>query len=173
MATQANTTWHLRGTVVIACNRDYGCPCNVNAMCSRGDCAGGWTWHVAEGHHEGVRLDGLNVSMAADWPDAIREGNGEAMFMVDERADERRRETLRRFLARFTFQPGAEIFLHSHPGTTLLGVESGRFGWTLAAGAAHVVRGASGASPAPAEDLTEPRRASSWAPSSWRPASRC
>lgn len=58
------------------------------------------------------------------------------------------------YLARFTFQPGAEIFLHNHPGTTLLGVESGSFGWTLAAGTAHVVRGAAGGAAGPAEDLT-------------------
>ena len=59
------------------------------------------------------------------------------------------------YLVRFTFQPGAEIFAHNHPGTTLLGVESGSFGWTLGAGTAHVVRAAAGATD-PAEDLTEP-----------------
>src|SRR5215210_2167475 len=59
------------------------------------------------------------------------------------------------YLARFVFAPGAEIFPHSHPGTTVLGVASGTFGWTLVEGTAHVVRGAAGASPSPAEDLTE------------------
>lgn len=60
------------------------------------------------------------------------------------------------YLVRFTFQPGAEIFSHNHPGTTLLGVESGSLGWTLGAGTAHVVRGAAAGSTEPAEDLTEP-----------------
>src|SRR5215211_1864694 len=32
------------------------------------------------------------------------------------------------YVASFTFQPGAEIFPHNHPGTTLLAVESGSFG---------------------------------------------
>jgi quercetin dioxygenase-like cupin family protein len=59
------------------------------------------------------------------------------------------------YVARFTFQPGAEIFPHSHPGTTVLGVASGTFGWTLLAGTAHVVRGAASGTPAPAEDVTE------------------
>lgn len=58
------------------------------------------------------------------------------------------------YLARFTFQPGAEIFAHSHPGTTLLGVESGAFGWTLGEGTAHVLRGAAAGATGPAEDLT-------------------
>jgi quercetin dioxygenase-like cupin family protein len=60
------------------------------------------------------------------------------------------------YTARFTFQPGAEIFPHSHPGTTILGVASGSFGWTLLAGMAHVVRGAASGAAGPAEDITEP-----------------
>lgn len=60
------------------------------------------------------------------------------------------------YLARFVFQPGAEIFPHSHPGTTVLGVASGEFGWTLLAGTAHVVRGAAAGATGPTEDLIEP-----------------
>ena len=60
------------------------------------------------------------------------------------------------YVARFTFQPGAEIFPHSHPGTTVLGVASGTFGWTLLAGTAHVVRGAASGAAAPPEAVTEP-----------------
>jgi quercetin dioxygenase-like cupin family protein len=60
------------------------------------------------------------------------------------------------YLARFVFQPGAEIFPHSHPGTTILGVASGSFGWTLLEGTAHVARGAAAGATGPTEDLTEP-----------------
>src|SRR5829696_3203133 len=35
------------------------------------------------------------------------------------------------YLARFVFQPGAEIFPHSHPGTTVLSIVSGSVGWTV------------------------------------------
>jgi quercetin dioxygenase-like cupin family protein len=59
------------------------------------------------------------------------------------------------YLARFIFQPGAEIFPHSHPGTTVLGVAEGSFGWTLVRGTAHVVRGAA-AGGTTTEDVTEP-----------------
>jgi hypothetical protein len=45
---------------------------------------------------------------------------------------------------------------HSHPGTTVLGVLSGSFGWTLKAGTAHVIRGAGAGAAGPAEDLTKP-----------------
>ena len=60
------------------------------------------------------------------------------------------------YVARFTFQPSAEIFAHSHPGTTILGVASGTFGWTLVEGTAHVVRRAASGEPQTAEDVTEP-----------------
>ena len=59
------------------------------------------------------------------------------------------------YLARFVIQPGSEIFPHSHPGTTVLGVESGTLGWTLLEGTAHVVRGAA-AGNTEVEDVTEP-----------------
>jgi quercetin dioxygenase-like cupin family protein len=58
------------------------------------------------------------------------------------------------YLARFVFQPGAEIFPHGHPGTTILGVAEGSLGWTIVEGTAHVVRGAAGPTPSPAEELT-------------------
>ena len=60
------------------------------------------------------------------------------------------------YLARFVFQPGAELFPHSHPGTTVLGIVSGELGWTLVKGTAHVVRGAAAGATGPTEDLTEP-----------------
>lgn len=59
------------------------------------------------------------------------------------------------YIARFTIQPGSEIFPHGHPGTTVLSVDSGSFGWTLVAGTAHVVRGA-GSGGTTVEDLTAP-----------------
>lgn len=60
------------------------------------------------------------------------------------------------YLARFVFQPGAAIFPHSHPGTTVLGVASGELGWTLLKGTAHVVRGAAAGATGPTQDLTKP-----------------
>lgn len=60
------------------------------------------------------------------------------------------------YVARFVFQPGAEIFPHRHPGTVVLGVTSGSFGWTLLDGSAYVVRGAASGATGPAEDVTEP-----------------
>jgi len=41
--------WKLSGKVLVACNCDWGCPCNFNALPTTGKCEGGWTWHVEEG----------------------------------------------------------------------------------------------------------------------------
>jgi len=42
-------SWRLTGKVLVACNCDWGCPCNFNARPTTGKCEGGWTWHVEEG----------------------------------------------------------------------------------------------------------------------------
>ncbi len=81
--------WRLGGTLLIACNCDFGCPCNFNARPSRGNCEGGWLWHVERGEVDGVRLDGLSWALYADWPGAIHEGGGRAVSFYDERADDR------------------------------------------------------------------------------------
>jgi quercetin dioxygenase-like cupin family protein len=59
------------------------------------------------------------------------------------------------YIARFTIQPGGDIFPHGHPGTTVLAVESGSLGWTLVEGAAYVVRGA-GSGGTAVETVSEP-----------------
>jgi hypothetical protein len=86
--------WTLRGTVVVACNCDFGCPCNFNALPTHGKCEGGWTWHVEEGRIGETSLDGLNFTVAVNWPGAIHEGNGSAVILVDERADDSQREAI-------------------------------------------------------------------------------
>lgn len=80
-------TWNVSGNVLIACNCDWGCPCNFNALPSRGFCQGGWCWSIEQGQLDGVVVDGLALSLWAKWPGAIHEGNGQAVAFVDERAD--------------------------------------------------------------------------------------
>src|SRR5262245_24817293 len=87
-------SWKLSGQVIVACNCDYGCPCNFNARPSTGKCEGGWTWHVERGSFQDVPLDGLNFSVYVNWPGAIHEGNGEGVLLVDERANDRQREAI-------------------------------------------------------------------------------
>jgi hypothetical protein len=86
--------WELKGTVIVACNCDYGCPCNFNALPTKGKCEGTWTWHVERGTFGETSLDDLNFTVCVNWPGAIHEGNGEALILVDERADEAQRNAI-------------------------------------------------------------------------------
>jgi hypothetical protein len=90
--------WRLSGKVLVACNCDWGCPCNFNARPTTGKCEGGWTWHVEAGAVGDVRLDGLNFSVYANWPGAIHEGNGEALLLIDERAHPAQRAAIEMLL---------------------------------------------------------------------------
>lgn len=87
-------SWSLRGHVILACNCDYGCPCNFNGIPTTGKCEGNWNWHIEQGNFGEVPLSGLNLSLAVNWPGVIHAGNGEAMIVLDERADARQREAL-------------------------------------------------------------------------------
>ena len=90
--------WRISGDVLIACNCDYGCPCNFNALPSRGFCEGGWIWKIADGHVAGVGLGGLGVAVFAKWPGAIHEGGGRAASFIDSRADAPQRDALTRLV---------------------------------------------------------------------------
>lgn len=101
--------WHLRGHVILACNCDYGCPCNFNGLPTTGKCEGNWNWHVEEGQFGDVRLDGLTFSASVNWPGAIHEGNGEALLLIDERAGERQRDAIMTLLSGQAGAPWAII----------------------------------------------------------------
>lgn len=91
--------WRIRGHVLVACNCDYGCPCNFNGAPSAGKCEGGWNWHVEEGSFGDVPLAGLTFGLFVNWPGAIHEGNGEGIAVVDERADDAQREAIRTLIS--------------------------------------------------------------------------
>ncbi len=90
--------WSLKGELIIACNCDFGCPCNFNGLPSTGKCEGSWTWHVGEGSYGNVSLSGLNFTLAVNWPAAIHQGNGEGVVVIDERADESQRSAIQNLL---------------------------------------------------------------------------
>ena len=98
MAETKPAKWTVKGTVIISCNCDYGCPCNVNGRPTFGNCEGGWTWHIEQGAFDELKLDGLNIGLYCDWPAAIHEGNGVATYLIDERASEPQRAALQTLL---------------------------------------------------------------------------
>lgn len=56
-------SWQLNGNVLIACNCDWGCPCNFNAPPTHGDCEGGWIWSIDESEIDGIDVSGRAVAL--------------------------------------------------------------------------------------------------------------
>jgi hypothetical protein len=134
----ADFDWRIRGPEISTCNCDWGCPCQFNSIPTHGHCRAGVGMHIDEGHFEGTSLDGLRWAAMFAWPKAIHEGNGEALLILDERADEEQREALLGILSGQTSVPGATVFnvfastlskLHD-PVTAHIEFELDRDNWT-------------------------------------------
>lgn len=105
--------WNLSGNVLIACNCDWGCPCNFNAPPTHGDCEGGWIWSFDEGEVDGVGLGGRAVAVFADWPGAIHHGGGRAGAFIDDGADDAQAGVLAKLLRGEVGGPWA-IFINTY-----------------------------------------------------------
>lgn len=90
----ADTNWHINGDYILACNCDFGCPCNFNARPSAGYCQGSIGFLVADGAYGDVRLEGQKAVVTVKWPGAIHEGNGVAATYIDEGASPQQRDAL-------------------------------------------------------------------------------
>ena len=80
----ATTTWRLKGKGYEFCNCQPGCTCNFSGFPTSpdGSCKAAVGTHIMEGFCGDVRLDDLKVVAIIDWPQAIHDGNGKAVFVV-------------------------------------------------------------------------------------------
>lgn len=106
----AYVDWMIKGPEIGMCNCDWGCPCQFNALPTRGDCRAVAGLRVDEGYFGDVRLDGLKAVAILAWPGAIHEGNGEVLPIVDERASPEQREALLKILGGEETEEFATIF---------------------------------------------------------------
>jgi hypothetical protein len=103
-------SWEIQGRELVNCNCSYGCPCQFNALPTKGFCeAVGW-FSIENGHHGDVRLDGLAFGMALKWPGPIHEGKGTCQPFVDARADDQQREALLKIMSGQDTDPFATVF---------------------------------------------------------------
>ncbi len=102
--------WRMRGPEIANCNCDWGCPCQFNALPTRGDCRAMTAMRIDEGYFGELDLSGLRwVGMFA-WPGAIHEGGGEVFVVIDRAASSAQREALLTILTGGETEPGATIF---------------------------------------------------------------
>lgn len=106
----AYTDWHLTGINFSACNCNWGCPCQFNALPSNGNCRAAIALRVDKGYFGDTKLDGVKAVGIAAWPGALHEGNGELLAIIDERADAKQREGMLEILSGRHSEPGATFW---------------------------------------------------------------
>ena len=82
--TETTTAWRLRGKGYEFCNCQPGCTCNFSGFPTSpdGSCKAAVANHIVEGNCGDVDLSGIKAIAILDWPGAIHDGNGKAVFVV-------------------------------------------------------------------------------------------
>ena len=86
--------WDVQADEFVNCNCAYGCPCQFNALPTKGFCQAVAGFAIKQGRFGDTRLDGLNAVAVLKWPGPIHEGKGEAFAIIDERANPAQRDAL-------------------------------------------------------------------------------
>jgi hypothetical protein len=92
-------SWRIGGSYFESCNCDAICPCRridgvAGGRSTHGECLGVLSWLIEHGHADGVELDGLAVALAIRYHDDEPGSPWSFVVYLDERADERQRESL-------------------------------------------------------------------------------
>lgn len=105
----AYVEWRWQGIQVSNCNCNVGCPCQFNALPSHGNCRAYMFGQIEKGQFGKTPLDGLRFGGLFAWPGPIHLGNGEAMPVIDERADADQRAAIESVLMGKETEPGSLI----------------------------------------------------------------
>lgn len=83
-ATEVQTEWQLTGKGYEFCNCQPGCTCNFSGFptSSDGSCKAAVANRIDQGHCGAVDLSGVVALAIIDWPQAIHDGGGKAVFVV-------------------------------------------------------------------------------------------
>jgi len=106
----SETKWAIHGREFSNCNCAYGCPCQFNAPPTHGKCWAVVGIQIDQGHHADTPLSGLRLGGIFKYPGPIHQGNGEALPIVDKRANEAQRNALLRIMSGQDTRPGATMF---------------------------------------------------------------
>lgn len=87
-------SWNVSGSYFESCNCESACPCVFLSAPTTGECTALLGWHIDDGVHEGVRLDGLNVSLAVYSPGHMATTPWRAGLYLDDRATQEQQGAL-------------------------------------------------------------------------------
>ena len=92
----ATTQWYLRGKGYEFCNCQFGCGCNFAGVPNSkdGSCRALVGCDITDGKSGDVDLSGVKCAALVEWPKAIHEGNGKAVFVVDPSTTDKQIEQL-------------------------------------------------------------------------------
>jgi hypothetical protein len=81
---ETTTPWRLRGRGYEFCNCQPGCTCNFSGFPTSpdGSCKAAVANRIVEGFCGTVDLSGIDAVAIIDWPRAIHDGDGKAIFVV-------------------------------------------------------------------------------------------
>lgn len=84
MTTATKTAWRLTGTGYEFCSCNPGCTCNFSGFpsSSDGSCKAAVGVRIRAGSCGDVDLSGLDLLSIIDWPKAIHDGGGKAVFVA-------------------------------------------------------------------------------------------
>ena len=83
--------WNFEAEYIQSCNCDFGCPCNFNALPTRGNCEALVAYRLRNGHFGKTKLDGTTFAWALWWPHAIHQGNGVSRLYFDTKTNAEQR----------------------------------------------------------------------------------
>jgi hypothetical protein len=89
--------WKIEGTYFENCNCDWVCPCSVTSFASpaTGDrCTVILNYHVSRGAIDGVDVSGRSVSIVADSPKNMLDGNWRVGVIIDDKAGKEQADKL-------------------------------------------------------------------------------
>jgi hypothetical protein len=104
------TPWEIKAKEFTNCNCAYGCPCQFDALPTKGYCEAVVAMEIEQGHYGDVKLDGLRMGGIFQWPGAVHEGRGKCQPFVDVRANEKQREALLNIMSGQDTDPMATMF---------------------------------------------------------------
>ena len=102
--------WEIQGTELVNCNCAYGCPCQFNALPTKGMCEATGAVLIEKGHYGDVRIDNMKIGFVFRWPGPIHEGKGKCQPIVDINASLQQREALLNIMFGKDTEPFATMF---------------------------------------------------------------
>lgn len=90
-------SWNVEGTYFENCNCDFACQCSVTSFASPASqerCQVIINWHIAKGEIDGVDVSGHSVSVVADAPGRMLDGNWRVGLLIDDTASKEQTDKL-------------------------------------------------------------------------------